>query len=104
GRVRTRMLVLADCDLAAALGAGHRDRRDLAGEESLRLGGGEFLLRAEREPVGGFARDREVAAHIVGGLRHGVLAEALADLRIGEARADRRIEDAGVARVGALAL
>src|SRR5262249_15599391 len=65
---------------------------------------GVFLLRAQREAVRGLPGYCKVAADVVGGLRHGVLTETLADLRIGGARADGGIEDADVAGVGALAL
>ncbi len=103
GGVRAGMLVLRDHRLDALLGAGHH-RLDLAVVEAGRLGLGVFLLRGRGEAVGGLAADPEILADIVGGLRHRVLAVLLADSRIREARADRRIEDPDVAPIGAVVL
>ena len=101
---RTRVFVLIDHlgRLLAAL----RDfnRVDFFSEEA--VGTGLFVQRlaACGVSVGFFAGDTQVGSNVVGGLRHGVIAELLLDLGVREARTDGAVEGAEVAAVGTFAL
>src|SRR6516162_182707 len=101
--LRPRMLVLGDLDRPRSA-AWHLDRKDLALEEAVGLGRSIFALRGFGENIAGLARDLVVARQVVGGLRHRVGAELALDLRVREARADRRIIDAAVAAERGLGL
>src|ERR1051326_2379945 len=89
------MLILSDRDRPGAA-ARPLNRDDLLGIEAVGLGGGVFALRRRGKDIGLLARDLVVAGEIVGGLRHRVGTVAGFDLRVREARADRRVENPGI--------
>ena len=97
------MLVFRDADRPGTA-ARHLDRDDLVGVEAIGLGGGVYALRSGGEDIGRFAGDLVIARQVVGGFRHRVGAVAGLDLRVREARADRRVEDTRVAAERGLGL
>ncbi len=89
--------------LALASGT-HLHRKDLAEEKALLQRSLVARLGRSGETVGVFAGDAEGAGHVVAGLRHAVVAIALDQPGVGEARADGAVEDLQRAAEGALRL
>ena len=99
-----RVLVFADRQRRLLAALGHLHRQDFLFEETVHAGVFVAALGLGRVGVRLLAADAQIGGHVLGGFRHGVAAELLEDLGVGEARADGGIEHRHAAAVGAFRL
>ena len=98
------MLVVAH-DARRSLATGrHFDGCDLSVKEAVGQGPGVTGLRGGSEAVAVGAAQPQLCGHVVGGLRHGVIAVGLAQARVGKAGADGTVEHPELASIGGFAL
>ncbi len=91
------MLVFAD-DARRLLATGRDfDWQDLVGEEAGITGRRVFRLRCCRKAIGCGTVDADLGGHVIGGLRHAVIAVTRHQVGIRKACADRGVEDLEVA-------